>query len=103
MFGYGKLLAEKDARIAELKEQVQYLRTLVYPQNDPYNTVETISEADQLLTGEPLELPDPTPETPAIYSERQLKELAEAERDALLSNNYTYNAIFQERAEKQDS
>lgn len=45
-----KCCAEKEARIQDLKEQVSYLRTLVYSPNQNYTTPVQY-EADKILEG----------------------------------------------------
>lgn len=51
MFGPCKVCVSKDARIADLKEQIAHLRGLVFPVHGPLPTVSL--QADSILSGEP--------------------------------------------------
>jgi len=76
-----KVCQEKNARIAELKDEIEYLRSLVFPNNDPYKITFNEREADALLTADV-----PVREE----SEDELKQAANelAERDKILTGNY---------------
>lgn len=74
---------EKDARIADLKEQIAMLRRLALPDNNPHNPTAHALEADAILSGQQhvieideSELPDT--EMDAITHER----------DRILSGTY---------------
>ncbi len=81
MFGTKALIAQYEARIADLKAEIGALRTLVLPSSRPYHIPVGQLEADAVLSGtqDILQL---TPE----QSQEQDEILAE--RDRILSGQY---------------
>lgn len=75
------ILSEKDARISDLKEQIELLRSLAIPPQSQNRVTLQEVEADAVMSGyqDQIEL-----------TSEQLKELEEqeAERERLLSGNY---------------
>lgn len=84
MFGKCKVCQEKDKRIAELRDQILHLRSLVYPVNDGL----TISKPDEFETiDQNLYVMD---QEMVDLQQQQQEELEEVirERDRILSGQY---------------
>ena len=81
MFGTKRLLAEKDARIAELKEQIAVLRSLVIPSQAKRVIPEVQMEADAVLSGQ---------EEISVLNQKEVEEqeAIESEASRLLSGSY---------------
>lgn len=77
-----KVCAEKDRRIQDLKSQIETLKQLVVPANDPNQVPIVHLEADGILSAQQhtVQVEEDFPET------QNTEELAE--RDRLLSANY---------------
>lgn len=87
MFGYKRLLSEKDARIADLKLHISRLEALVpalHPQSSTFHIPTVSVESDAILSGhdEQIEL---TAEQEAELSEM---DKATSEQARILSGNY---------------
>lgn len=81
IFGTKKLIEQYEARIADLKKQIEDLRSLNLPKVNSYLIPANDLEADAVMSGK---------EEVIHLSEQELKELEEAvsERDRLLSGTY---------------
>lgn len=76
-----KTCIEKEKRIVELKEQIDYLRSLVFPNNDPYKVTFAEREADAVLSAEM-----PTREETKDELDKAYHELKE--HDKLIAGDY---------------
>lgn len=88
-----KVCTEKEKRIKELLEQVEYLRSLALPTNDPLKQSIIIKEADSILGGDGSELKSYSPNSDADkeriddLEKTELQRIVE-ERDKILTGTY---------------
>lgn len=66
-----KVCAEKEIRIKELKEQIEYLKSLTIPDNNSFNPTPVEQEYDQVISGATDKVEyDEDPELDKIESEQ---------------------------------